>query len=144
VQILGALYGRVLIPPAVVKELIQPRTPEVVSGWIAEPPDWLRVGPPPSPLAEFPTTLGAGEREAISLAEQVRAEVLLIDDGAGRREAKNRSLAIRGTLGILGLAARHGLTDLRPAMERLRETNFRASEELIEFLLDENAKRKGH
>lgn len=49
-----------------------------------------------------------------------------------------------GTLGILGLAARHGLTDFRPAIERLRETNFRASEELIEFVLDEDAKRKGH
>jgi predicted nucleic acid-binding protein len=144
VQILRALYGRVLAPPAVVKELTQPRTPEVVSGWIAEPPHWLRVRALSGPLAEFPTTLGAGEREAISLAEELRAAVLLIDDGAGRRESKRRSLAIRGTLGILGLAARHGLTDLRSAIGRLRETNFRASEELIESVLDEDAKRKRH
>ena len=59
-------------------------------------------------------------------------------------EAKRRRLAIRGTLGILGLAARHGLTDLRSAIERLRGTNFRASEELIESVLDEDAKRKRH
>jgi len=120
VQILRALYGRVLTPQAVVRELTQPRTPEVVSGWIAEPSDWLGVRTLSGPLAEFPTTLGAGEREAISLAEELRAEVLLIDDGAGRREAKRRRLAIRGTLGILGLAARHGLTDLWSAIERLR------------------------
>jgi len=144
VQILRALYGRVLTPQAVVRELTQPRTPEVVSGWIAEPSDWLGVRTLSGPLAEFPTTLGAGEREAISLEEELRAEVLLIDDGAGRREAKRRRLAIRGTLGILGLAARHGLTDLRSAIERLRGTNFRASEELIESVLDEDAKTKMH
>jgi predicted nucleic acid-binding protein len=55
VQILRALYGRVLTPPAVVKELSQPRTPKVVSGWIAEPPDWLGVRTLSDPLAEFPT-----------------------------------------------------------------------------------------
>jgi predicted nucleic acid-binding protein len=57
VQILRALYGRVLTPPAVVKDLSQPRTPEVVSGWIAEPPDWLGVRTLSGSAAELPTTL---------------------------------------------------------------------------------------
>jgi predicted nucleic acid-binding protein len=142
VEILRALYGRVLTPPAVVKELTHPRTPEIVSGWITEPPHWLRVRVPLRTFGEFPSTLGAGEREAIALAEEVRAEVLLIDDGAGRREARSRKMAITGTLGILGLAARHGLTDLQPAIERLRATNFRATEELIESVFDEDAKTR--
>jgi predicted nucleic acid-binding protein len=129
VEILPGLYGRLLTPPAVVKELSHPRTPEVVRRWIAAPPDWLHIRAPLGPLPEFPATLGVGEREAIALAEETRAEVLLVDDGAGRREAKRRRLATRGTLGILGLAARHGLTDLQTAISGLRATNFRASDE---------------
>jgi predicted nucleic acid-binding protein len=72
----------------------------------------------------------------------VSAGLLLIDDGAGRQEARRRRLPIIGTLGILGLAARHGLTDLPLAIARLRATNFRASEELIEWVLEEDAKEK--
>src|SRR5437867_1325017 len=43
----------------------------------------------------------------------LRAEVLLIDDWAGRSEAERRHLTIQGTLGVLGLAAQQGLN--RPA-----------------------------
>ena len=82
-------------------------------------------------LPKFPAKLGAGEREAITLAEEISAELLLVDDGTGRQEARRRGLAVRGTLGVLGLAARHGLTDFPNAIARLRATNFRVSEELV-------------
>ena len=142
VEIIPALYGRVLIPPAVFRELAQPRTPKSIQRWIAEPPGWLEVRAPSVPPLEFPATLRAGERQAISLAEEVHAEVLLIDDWAGRREAERRHLTIQGTLGILGLAAQQGLTDLPMAIARLRQTNFRATEELIQSVLDEDARRR--
>jgi predicted nucleic acid-binding protein len=144
VEVLPALYGRVLTPPAVVRELTRPRTPEMIRRWIVQPPDWLQVRVASSPLPDLPATLGPGEREAIALAEEVRAEVVLMDDAVGRREAKRRRLAVQGTVGILGLAARHGLTDLQGAIARLRATNFRATEELIQVVLDEDAHgRKG-
>lgn len=138
VQLLPALYGSVLIPPAVLRELTERQTPGSVRRWIADRPDWLRVRAPLNSLLDFPATLGSGEREAITLAEEVRPEVLLIDDGAARREARRRNLIIQGTLGLLGLAARHGLTKLEPAITRLRATNFRASKELIERVLDDD------
>src|SRR5471032_1777968 len=56
-DILPALYDRILIPPAVLKELTQPRTPPRVQLWIAGLPGWLQVRAPLSPFPEFPATL---------------------------------------------------------------------------------------
>src|ERR1017187_4379482 len=45
-EVLGALYGRVLVPESVAGELSQPRTPEAVKRWISQPPAWLEIVPP--------------------------------------------------------------------------------------------------
>jgi len=47
--------------------------------------------------------LQIGEREAIRLAQEQRADLLLIDERRGRLEAKRRGLATTGTLGVLWL-----------------------------------------
>jgi Type II intron maturase len=44
-HVLPALFGRLLIPPAVLRELQHPHTPEVVRLWMAVPPPWLVVRP---------------------------------------------------------------------------------------------------
>jgi len=85
------LYGRVIIPEAVVRELQAQRTPEVVRQWITSLPQWLQVrhiAVPPDPA---PAELDPGEREAIALAETLRADALIIDDKIGRREAERRN-----------------------------------------------------
>ena len=79
--------------------------------------------------------MGPGETEAVALAEEVPATILLVDDWAARREAERRKLAIQGTLGLLALAGQLGLTDLPQAIARLRQTNFRASEKVIQSFL---------
>jgi predicted nucleic acid-binding protein len=142
IEILPVLFGLVLVAPAVMSELAHERTPVAVREWVAKPPEWLRIQPPKRPVPALPAMLGAGEREAIAVAEELGADLLMIDDSSGRREARRSNLSIRGTLGTLGLAARHGLTDLPGAVARLRTTNFRVSEDLIESILDEEAGRK--
>jgi len=42
-EILEKLYGSVLIPPAVQRELQRASTPPPVQEWIARPPAWLEV-----------------------------------------------------------------------------------------------------
>ncbi len=72
--------------------------------------------------------LDLGEREAIQLAEEKRAELLLIDERKGRLEAKRRGLLVTGTLGVLLSAGRRGLIDAEAAFHSLVETTtFRAS-----------------
>jgi predicted nucleic acid-binding protein len=52
--------------------------------------------------------LGAGEREAISLALEMDGDVLLIDERAGRQEAEARHIEVAGTLAVLLQASLRG------------------------------------
>lgn len=45
------------------------------------------------------------------------------------------------TLGVPGLAARHGLIDLAASFARLKRTNFRYRQEIMDALLDEQTVR---
>jgi len=119
-HVLRALYGRVLLPPAVVAELSHERTPDVVRTWLSSSsPEWLLVQAPLQALPALQRVLGAGEREAIALAEELSADALLMDDRNARREAENRNLVVLGILRLLADAAEHGFADLRVALNRL-------------------------
>lgn len=135
VEILTRLYGAVVIPPAVHQELLSPGAPELVRRWALTPPSWLDIRSPSLAVSDFPQGLGAGEREAIGLAEQLLADQLIMDDMTARREAERRGLSVIGTLGVLREAAAEGLIDLRTSLERLSNTSFHISPELIRHLL---------
>src|SRR5690348_13549469 len=112
VLILPQLYGRVLIPSAVWQEFQRPETPEAVRAWLAQRPAWLEIRQVQGSTASALGHLGAGEREAIALAEELRADRLILDDQAARRVAARRKLSVIGTLGVLVEAAARGLVDL--------------------------------
>ncbi len=138
--VLRELYGRVIVPQAVKEELRKDAAPFAVKTWISTPPDWLEVqlvSRNDPALAR----LGAGEREAILLAQELLADALIIDERAGRFEANRRSLRVIGTLGVLDSAAERGLIDLPQTIERLMQTSFRASPELVQSFLDRDAAR---
>ena len=52
-------------------------------------------------MQEITDELDLGERAAIALAGAIHADLLLIDEAAGRAEAKRRNLRVTGTLGVL-------------------------------------------
>jgi predicted nucleic acid-binding protein len=80
-----------------------------------------------SPDAEL-AFLGLGEQEAIQLAEEQHADLLLMDERRGRLEAKRCGLRTTGTLGVLLSAGELGLIDAATAYRRLlSETTFRTS-----------------
>jgi predicted nucleic acid-binding protein len=142
-EILPALYTTVFIPEAVTRELDQPATPEKVRDWIARPPDWLRV----APVAVAPTSvtlhdLDQGEREAILLALFIKADLVLMDDREGVEEARRVGLSVTGTIGILDRAAELGIIELAPALDSLRQTNFRIGPSLLHRLFVEDARRR--
>lgn len=142
-EVLRRLYGRVVIPEAVLRELQNPQAPARVAEWIARPPAWLEVSGSTAPSDPGLRWLGEGEREAISLAMQHQQEALLLmDEDYGRREASRRNLRITGTLGVLNDAASRGWVDLPSAFQRLQQTTFRASPSLLQSFLDRDAGRK--
>lgn len=136
VHVLPALFGDVMVPPAVVAELTNERTPQEVRTWLANRPEWLHIQAPREPLRQLREAIDDGEREAIALALEVQADALLIDDRDGRRHAEALNCPVMGTLGVLANAADHGFADLPTALERLRLTNFRVDARLIEQILN--------
>ena len=135
-HLLPALYGHVLIPPAVADELNHENTPIVVREWLASGPLWLEIRRPAHNLGSG-VDLDCGEEQAIALAEEVSADLLLVDDWDARQEAERRHLRAVGTLRVLADGARRGLNNLEDDFDRLSRTNFRVSPELLESLLDE-------
>jgi len=141
-SILPQLYGTVLIPPAVCAELIHPKTPARVRAWVAQPPSWLQTITLRLPIDPVLLCLDLGEREAIALACEQQAELLLIDERDGASVARERGLAVTGTLAALDLAAARGWVDLKVMFERLRDTTFRTPMRLMASMLERDAQRK--
>jgi predicted nucleic acid-binding protein len=141
-NLLPRLYGRVLIPHAVYEELQAAGAPASVRDWAAHHPPWLEVRPACFPLDIGLDPLDLGECEAIALALELKADLLILDDRDARIEASRRNLMVIGTLRVLEDAAQLGLIDLPQALQRLRQTTFRASAKLLQAMLDRDAARK--
>jgi predicted nucleic acid-binding protein len=129
IDLLARLYARILIPPAVLAELKHPVAPKAVRGWASDTPEWLEVLSPKNSLNL--AQLDPGESEAIALATEMHAEVLLIDERAGRREAVRRGLRVAGTLSVLDEADEAGLVSFDQAVAQLRITSFRVSQAVL-------------
>ena len=141
-DVLPQLYGRVIIPPAVRAELNHAKTPKAVREWLTKSPAWLEVVAPSIIPPAALTELDVGEMEAITLALQTCADLLLIDECDGRAAARGLGLTTTGTIGVLDLAATRGLIDLRVMFARLQETTFRGPTKLMAKLLEQEAERK--
>lgn len=139
IDVLQSLFGELLIPPTVAAELSHPKAPVPVRDWFQSAPTWVKVR---APLKVDPIDrLDPGELEAISLALELDADRLLVDDNAGRRAAKRLGISAVGTLAILDLAGKQGLLDFPKSLRELESnTNFRISRSLRDRLLDEHLK----
>jgi hypothetical protein len=131
-DLLQSLYGQLYIPPAVRDEVLtsgfgRPGAEEVgMASWIhiVDVRDVTAV----QLLRE---RLDAGESEAIVLAIQLDASLLLIDEARGRRVAEARGLNKTGTIGTLIAAKKRGLIlEVTPLLDDLRTAGFRMDEEL--------------
>jgi predicted nucleic acid-binding protein len=138
IELLPILYSKILIPHEVLRELRHPRSPFGVRGWASELPHWCEVRTPVSMPDSELKELDAGERDAIQLALDTGIDLVLMDDGEGRREAVRRQLKVMGTVGILEKAAQRGLIDFLAALKRLEETNFRVSAKVRDAFLGRN------
>src|SRR5580700_3504823 len=93
--------------------------PQLVRSWVDHLPIWLEVRSPLAVPDSSLARLDAGERDAITIAAELHADRLIVDEREGRREAERRGIPVIGTLGVLREAAVLKLLDLRVAVERL-------------------------
>lgn len=137
IELLRRFYGQVTIPDVVADELRAAGSPAVVRNWIQHPPDWVAVTYVPQEQIESITEdLDLGERAAIALAGTMRADLLLVDDAAGRMEAARRNLRVTGTLGVLRAAAEQGIVDVPDTLLKLKTTNFYVDDDLLNAIFD--------
>jgi len=122
-DLLEKLFGEVIIPPAVERELRR---------FHSAIPAFLRTVVPTRNdlLARLSRELDSGEAEAICVACELKADRLLIDEKAGRSVALREGLAIIGIVGMLLAAKQKGLlSSLTDLLNRLEtEAGFRLSQ----------------
>ncbi len=143
-HLFGQLFKKVFVPVAVHEELTDSRTPEFVRGRVLSMPSWLEVRTvKETQTTTFPVTLHRGEREAILLAEALRADVLLIDEQIGRTIALSRNLPLSGTLGVLERAdTMEFVSDFPQVLQRLKASGFFITEALEQQLLERHRTRR--
>lgn len=140
IDILRDLFETVIIPPEVSREMREDKRPQAVRTFMATPPAWLAEQAPTS--IETIPMLHPGEASAISLALEIHADLLLIDETLGRKAAAARGIHITGTIGIIEQAAEDGLLDLKEAFAKIKKTDFWISHELLDLRLKLHLERK--
>ncbi len=80
--------------------------------------------------------LDRGEAEVIALAQERRADLVVIDERLGRRHAKRLGLPVTGTLGVLLKAKRMGfLSEVAPVIRAIRQQGIRLGDSLVAEVL---------
>lgn len=136
-QLLPALFTRILLPPAVIAELAREKgvlRPIKVADF-----PYFETAIPVE-LVELELLLDAldpGEAEAILVATEIGADAVLIDEEDGRHVAQSRGLRTIGTIGVLLEAKSLGhIAAVRPLLDALRkELKFFISRPLYEQAL---------
>jgi len=130
-DLLAELFDEVLVPPAVKAELGAGSTvwqPLDLAGYV-----FVRVQAPQNAqrTAELAQVLDPGESEAVALAVELGATILIVE-AEGRRVASRLGLRVTGTIAILLEAKRVGRLDsVKTAIDRLRsELRFFISRQL--------------
>jgi uncharacterized protein len=138
-DLLLQLYTKILIPEAVYRELTATSTP--VPGCVeVQTFDWIEVRQVTNRsliAVLLEQQLDEGECEAIALAIEINAELLLIDERRGRAEADKLGLRITGLLGVLVEAKQKGfIVAVKPVMDDLIGTaGFRVADALYTRIL---------
>lgn len=123
-ELLRAKFGRVTIPSAVAHELSRLTHPSGAAAiQQALAVGWLVIAPVPDRalLPVLRARVDEGEAEAIELARQTNADLLIIDDAAGRVVAQEEGLSYVGIIGLLAEEREAGrIPSLKTELNRLR------------------------
>jgi len=122
-NILVQVFGEIIIPPKVYEEI---RKLEYFGFDVHEITNssWIKVIIPSDVefVQELNENLDPGESEAIALAQELKAEFILIDEKRGRKVAEQLGLTAIGLLGILLKAKqKRAVERVMPLLDALRK-----------------------
>lgn len=147
--LLRQLYAEIIVPRAVWRETVdegeeRSGAPEAQS---ARKAGWLKVAVVEENVGLrrlLRQALDAGEADTLTLAHQIDADLVLLDESAARHRAEGLGLRKTGSIGVLLRAKREGLIDaVRPELDALRATSFWIDEALFQRVLDAAGEHPG-
>lgn len=131
-------HGDIVVPEAVWQEVVvegKGRPGEETIGAA----DWVKVQEVKNRelVRSLIQQLDAGESEAIALAVESQADLLLMDEKLGREVAQHFGLRFIGVVGMLAEAKKQGdIKEIKPILDDLRyKAGFRVSDDLYNRVL---------
>ena len=129
INLLNKLFGTIITTEEVAQEFGLPL------------PAWFNILTPHDKNYQsiIENTIDKGEASAIALALELPDSLLIIDDLKGRKFAIQLGIKITGTIGIIIEAKNAGIiAAVKPLLAKIKETNFRISEELERLVLEKS------
>lgn len=130
-DLLRTLFGEIIIPEAVYTEVCTKE--DTVSQDVKSSGSWIHI----QTIANnedkkmYKSRLHDGEVEVMILAQEIKADLVLIDDYAARSTAKYLKLPLGGTLGTLIVAKKRGLiASVSDVIDDMERNNIYYSEDL--------------
>ena len=135
-DLLQQLYGQVVIPPAVQVEVLAGGPRGVGSPELREAA-WLQTVSLEDPgRADLIPDLNRGEAEVVALAQELGADLVIVDERLARRHARRLGLRLTGTLGVLLKAKRLGMIpSIAPLVDQLRRGGIRLGDAVVTEVL---------
>ena len=133
-DILEKVVKKLIIPPAVYDDIVikgagRPGSAEIRQAkWIEK-----RNVSDQEMVMRLNSILGLGESEAIALAKEIKADLIILDDDKARKVALSEGLRISGLLAFLVQAKEKGIIErVKPLMDGLKLKGFFISENLYQ------------
>ena len=135
-EILKDLYDEIYIPQEVFNEIEAGKHKKYYLNLLTF--EWIKIEQIQDRKSiAYLLDLDKGEAEAIVLATESEADLILLDESLGRFHAKHAGLRVTGTIGILVKAKKQGLiSELKPLILELKDKGVWLSESLIERILE--------
>ena len=134
VPILHELFGEILIPEEVRREVVE-RGKGKPGSDIIEKAEWVKVEEVEDlSVVILSQEIERGEAEAIILAKELNADLLLLDEKIPREIAKSLGLKVAGTVGLIYEALKRGIAqgDFEEIVLEMKRRGVWISEEIIE------------
>ena len=137
-DILQKLYGEILIPTAVYQEVTKVKDSACIQ--MMNGNEWIHVMQIQNDIEKkmYKAKLHAGEVEVMILAQEQKADLVIIDDNAAKKTAKYLGLTVTGTLGILLKAKKQGIIEtIYPLLFEMKRNGFYVDSWLEHMVLEQ-------
>jgi predicted nucleic acid-binding protein len=136
-ELLRSLYTRIVVPEEVERELATGGTTALLTGLTHDHRAWIEVLPLTNrPAQALLDRLDVGEAAVITLALEIRASLVLIDEKKGLKIAREEGLTAHGSVKVLLLAKKRGLlAEFRPHLHEMHSKGIRLTQKVIEWAI---------